>query len=815
MSLPTVPDLSDLEARARERWDEAGIHVFDPDRPGEVFSVDTPPPYVSAAHLHVGHAMSYAQAEFVVRYQRMRGRNVFYPMGFDDNGLPTERYVERAHKVRGDRLPRSEFRALCLDETARGAVTYERLWRALGLSVDWRHRYSTIDDHCRATAQRSFVDLLAAGRIERRDEPVFWDPEAHTSLAQADLETVTRRGHLHEVAFGAPDGRPLVIATTRPELLAACVALYCHPDDDRYQALIGSRARVPLFGHHVPILADTEVDRGYGTGLMMVCTFGEGEDVMRWRRDGLDTRVVIGPDGRMTADARGYEGLPAETARAKILLDLGDALLGTAHVRQQLSVSERTGRPVEFRLRPHWVLRLLDLRGDLRAAADELDWHPAHMKARLVDWIDGLKWDWNLSRQRAYGVPFPVWLCAACGHPVTPPVEALPVDPTEQPAPVDRCPECGHDDLRGDPDVMDTWMTSSLTPQIVTNWHGSGGRAPGPTRPLTVRVQGFEIIRTWLFTTVVKGLLHDGALPWDDVMISGWGLNEQGRKIAKRDLETPAGEFNRYDPEHVITRHGADALRHWAAGTTLGHDSRYSEREVRAGRKVVLKLWNVARFVESLLGADRPPAPIPDAERSIEDRWLLAVRDRAVGAATKAFEAYDYAGARAAADGLLWNLADHHLELVKDRFRSPDGHDDLARASAARTLWEVLRDLLALHAPVLPFVTDDLWHRLYADGEDAPSLHVTAWPEITDPRPEPAEMSTVLAVLRACRTLRSDRRIPQGRVLDRLVVDGIDVSDAALAGALRAAARTRDVVAAGVEGGIALDVEGRPRLDLV
>jgi valyl-tRNA synthetase len=763
-----MPDLADIEARAQQLWDQSHIHDFDPDGSGPVFSVDTPPPYVSAAHLHVGHAMSYAQAEFVVRYQRRRGRRVFYPMGFDDNGLPTERYVEQAHGVDRATISRSEFRRLCLEETRRGAATYEALWRALGLSVDWRHRYSTIDDRCRRIAQASFLDLWRRGRIYRTDAPVQWDPQAQTSLSQADIETRPRQARLYEIAFS--DGAR--IATTRPELLPACVALYRHPDDARWAHLDGARVTVPLFGHEVLVRADAGVRPDFGTGLLMVCTFGDGDDVERWRRDGLPARICLGPDGRLTAAAGDYQGETTADARRRIVADLGVRVLGSTVVDQVVSVGERTGEPIEWQMRPHWMLRVLDLRDELLTRSAALRFHPDHLRSRLDDWIRGLRHDWNLTRQRFYGVPFPVWFCTVdgCGGAVGADERALPVDPLEDRPPVAACPDCGGG-LAGDPDVMDTWMTSSMSPAIVTDPPGT------PARPLTVRVQAHEIIRTWLFTTLVKAHLHDGALPWSDVMISGWGLDERGRKISKRALLNS----DRYDPMAVIRRHGADALRFWAAGTHLGSDSRYSEREVRAGRKVVLKLWNVARFLdEHLLGTpgarqDASPATSPPrVERPVEDRWLLHRLAATVERATAGFDRYDYAAAREATERFFWNdLADTWIELVKHRVRRPEDHPATALAAARATGRAVLGAVVGLWAPFLPHVTEEIYQRLLR-GEGGPvSVHVTPWP-----RPagcaEPPEMPAVLAVLHACRALRGERRLPQGQDVATLTVDADD-----------------------------------------
>lgn len=772
-------DIAAVEERCRNLWDSTGVYRYDPNADGAVFSVDTPPPYVSAAHLHIGHAMSYTQAEFIVRYQRMRGKTIFYPMGFDDNGLPTERFVEKMYHIDKRKTSRSAFRSLCLQETRKGAAQYEELWRALGLSVDWRLRYSTIDDHCQRTAQTSFIDLYKQGRIYRSSEPVLWDPQLETALAQADLETIERKSELHEIVFLSEPGAPLLISTTRPELLAGCVALYCNTEDGRYRALIGGRATVPLFGHAVPILSDPDVLPDFGTGLMMVCTFGDSDDVKRWRRDGLELRACVGPDGRMTQMAGQYAGLTTEQARRKIVADLKEAglLRRSEQIEQHVSVSERSGAPVEFIMAQQWFIRILDLKDAMLGRSAELRWSPEWMKTRLDDWINGLKYDWNISRQRFYGVPVPVWYCEACNSPVLAPEKALPVDPLESPAPVAKCPACGGSGFRGDSDVMDTWMTSSLTPLINANWVGSNDRIGDMSLyPLSVRVQAFEIIRTWLFYTVVKSHLHTKSLPWGSVIISGWGLNENGKKISKRDLEkfTDASGFNRYEPYAVVRKYGADALRYWAAGSHLGNDVRYNENDVKAGRKLVIKLWNAARYcLLQWKEFDPCASPIAAPLRTIEDRWLIRSVHRAVAAATNGFEANNYAIARETTDRLFWDtFCDDYLEMVKARFWSPERYPDSARQSAQITMWECFRSILLMYAPFVPFITEDLYQRIYRAVENSSSIHTAAWPvtgsELIEDLPE---MNILSAILRAVRSIRSQRRISQTRSLSMLVLD--------------------------------------------
>jgi valyl-tRNA synthetase len=795
-----------VEQRLRSAWEAARLYEFDPNSGKPVYSIDTPPPYVSAAHLHVGHAMSYAQAEFVIRYRRMRGYSIYYPMGFDDNGLPTERYVERTYKLNKHNTTRSEFRRICLEETAKGAAVYEGIWRALGLSVDWRQRYSTIDPHSRRTSQKSFLDLYAKGLVYRTDEPVLWDTADETALAQADLETLQRKAKMYDIAFTGQNGAPLIISTTRPELIPACVGLFHHPDDARYTKLSGGCATVPLFGYDVPILQSDDVDKEFGTGLMMVCTFGDGEDVKKWRAHRLETRVVLTRDGRMNELAGPYAGLQTPQARAAIVRDLAAANLVRAEkaVEQAVSVGERSGQPIEFQMVPQWFIRVLDHKEDLLARSAQLEWNPAHMKTRLDAWITGLRYDWNISRQRYYGVPFPVWYVEETGDVIVADEADLPVDPTEDPPPAWAREKYAGMTIRPEQDVMDTWMTSSVSPYINLNWAGQGpGSGDMSMMPMSLRVQAFEIIRTWLFYTVVKAHYHRNELPWTAVMISGWGLNEQGKKIAKRDLEasTDASGYNRYDPYSVIEKYGADALRYWAAAARLGNDLRYNEKDVRAGRKFVVKLFNVAKLCATYLSDFDPDASsVPVAERAPEDRWLLGRLNQVIEQVTSAFDSYDYAVGREALEKFFWTVyCDNYLEIVKDRFWHPEAYAEESKQAAQATLWESLRRLLAVAAPYLPFITDEIYLRMYTRHEQAISIHVTSWPEPTPggmDRATDDAMQLVLKALEAWRYARTNLKLPPQRSIKRINLDvPLDVRERlqALGPTLRAALRCRQV----------------------
>ena len=786
-----------VEAAVRELWEAHDIYRYDRGGDGPVFSVDTPPPYVSAEHLHVGHAMSYSQPDFIVRYRRMRGERVFYPIGFDDNGLPTERYVEQAHGVRAVDMTRAEFTALCLTETRRVAERYEDLWRRLGLSVDWSLRYSTIDARCQRTAQTSFVTLHQAGYLRRAEDPILWCPEDRTSLAQADVEDLERTSRLHTIKFG--DG--ILIATTRPELLPACVALYHHPADTRYAGL--ERATVPLFGYEVPVRTDESVDPEYGTGLMMVCTFGDSEDVLKWRRDHLDLRLVVEPDGRLGELAGEFAGLTLAQGRSAIVKALDEAglLMSSDPVRQVVGVHERCQTPVEFQIRPQWFIAVREHADRFRARAAELEWIPPFMRRRLEDWIDGLKWDWNITRQRRYGVPFPVWFCAACSAPVLARLEDLPVDPLADKPPVSSCPSCGGGELVPDPDVMDTWMPSSLSPQVNDGWALSG--TDPALAPMSMRVQAFEIIRTWLFYSVVQSELLFGRVPWRTTLISGWGLSEQGKKLSKRDLDKFTGPdgYNRYVPDDVMGKYGADAVRLWATRGRIGTDLRYNEKDIRTGRKFAVKLWNVGRFLSMNLGdldvSATATAP-PPGERDIVDRWVLSHLADTVADATAAFGTHDYMQAHQAASRMFWSVyCDRYLEMIKDRLGASGDRD-----SARWTLRESFRVLLGLFAPFAPFVTERMYQQFYRTHEGTISLHLTRWPEPDErwrgDRPAVEAVDQLTVILDATRALRSGMRLGNSARLSRLTVQAHDARARSLldqiAEPLRVAARADALV---------------------
>jgi valyl-tRNA synthetase len=762
MELPKRYDHRLVEPRLQAQWQEVEIHHFSPDDAGPVYAIDTPPPTVSG-NLHLGHCYSYSHADFIARYQRMRGANVFYPMGFDDNGLPTERLVERLRGVTAREIGRSAFVRACLEVSEEIEAEYRALWRRYGLSVDWRYSYRTIDEDSRRTSQRSFLELLGRGLAYRDQAPAIWCPECRTAIAQAEVSDLERESEFVTLAFGGEDGATLPIATTRPELLPACVAVFVHPDDARYREVVGQTVRVPLFGQAVPVLTDPAADPAKGSGAVMCCTFGDTADVAWWFAHKLPLVALVGQDGRLGEAAGEFAGLPVGEARRRIVLALVDAglVLGRERVPQVVRVHERCDTPVEYIVTPQWFVRVLDYKEALLAAADEIDWHPPHMKARYRDWVEDLRWDWLISRQRYFGVPFPVWYCDACGELLAADEAHLPLDPTETDPP--RPCSCGGTSFTPDRDVMDTWATSSLSPQIVGRWLSEPALYER-VFPMALRPQAHEIIRTWTFYTIVKSLHHFGIVPWREIALSGWGLAPEG--VGKISKSRASGGLP--TPAEMIDAYGADAVRYWAAGSGFGRDTTISEEKIQAGAKLVTKLWNVARFSQRFLTDYVPPDQPPTAGFAPTDRWLLSRVQRLIARTTELWDGYDYAGAKAEAEAFFWrDLADNYLELAKDRLY---GAEQAGHAGARFALHQALLTTVTLFAPVLPHVTEEIYRALFAP-EGGQSLHRASWPavnhDLVDATAE-AFGEALLQIVGAVRRYKSDRHLSVGASLPRL-----------------------------------------------
>ena len=839
-AVPDKPGLEGLEAKWDAEWEASGIYRFDATRPRpEVFSIDTPPPTVSGS-LHVGHVFSYTHTDIIARYRRMAGQAVFYPMGWDDNGLPTERRVQNYYGVRCDpsmpydpdfsapadagrpsavakrstiAVSRPNFIELCEELTAADEKAFEDLFRHIGLSVDWTRTYATIDAHCRRVSQLAFLENLERDEAYQIEAPSLWDVSFQTAVAQAELDDREVPGAYHKLRFaGGGDGDDDIwIDTTRPELVPSCVALVAHPDDGRYRPRFGSTVRTPVFDVEVPVLAHELADPDKGTGIAMICTFGDTADVTWWRELDLPVRTVIGRDGRLAADppaviesaagraayARlaGKTAAQARTEIAAVFAESGDIDGEPRPITHPVKFFEKGDKPLEIVSSRQWYIRNGGRDDDLRQAlidrGTQMNWVPAYMRARYESWIAGLNGDWLISRQRFFGVPIPLWYrldadgSPVWNDPIRPYDPDLPVDPSAD------CPD-GYDESQrgapggfiGDPDVMDTWATSSLTPQIATGWR-TDESLYASTFPMDMRPQAHDIIRTWLFSTAVRAHFDADGVPWHNCALSGWILDPDRKKMSK-------SRGNVQVPTALLERYGADAVRYWAACGRPGTDTAFDEQQFRIGRRLAVKLLNASKFV--LRFEDPGEGDITETL----DRSMLHRLADLTGEATRALDAFDYARALERTESFFWAFTDDHLELVKARAYGE--HGDAASASARRALRTALGVLQKLLAPFMPFVAEEVW-RWWHDG----SVHVATWPDPERLRAAAGDVdglpsAVAAAVLGEVRRSKSEAKRPlRTEVLQAAVTDTperIAVLES-VADDVRAAGRVTELVTAG------------------
>jgi valyl-tRNA synthetase len=759
MSLSKRYNPRTAEPRLETEWQEKGVYHFDQAATGPVYSIDTPPPTVSG-HLHLGHVYSYSHADFFARFWRMNGKRVFYPMGFDDNGLPTERLVERTLGIQARDVGREAFIEQCLAVSEKAEKDYQALWQRLGLSIDWRYSYRTIDEHSRRLAQWSFLDLYEKGLAYRQKAPSIWCPECQTAIAQADLDDLEQETTFYTIDFRLADGSSLPIATTRPELLPACVAVFVHPEDGRFTHHLNQTATVPHFGQNVPILPDPGADPEKGTGAVMCCTFGDQADVEWWHTHHLPLVEAIGRDGKLTETAGAFAGLPVTEARRAIVAALAEdgLLLGERPLTHSIRIHERCDTAVEYIVTWQWFIRLLDAKDAFLVAGERINWQPAHMKARYRQWVENLNWDWCITRQRYFGVTFPIWYCNDCGAITTAGQDDLPIDPTEH-EPGHPC-TCGSTSFTPEQDVMDTWATSSLTPQIVGQWFQDDGLYQ-TVFPFSLRPQAHEIIRTWAFYTIVKSHYHFGDLPWDAVAVSGWGLAPEGMgKISKSRGGGPVA------PLAMIEQYSADAVRYWAASSSLGKDAIIDEQKIQAGAKLVTKLWNVARFSQRFLTLR--PSDYPTIRLTPADRWILARTQQLITRATQLYSDYDYATAKSEIEAFFWrDLADNYLEMAKMRLYAGGEAADGAQLA----LHTALLTTLKLLAPLLPYVTEAIYQGLFIEMDGAASIHLARWPEVDERWVDDTAVSLgeiLLEIATAVRRYKSENNLSLGAELPTL-----------------------------------------------
>ncbi len=697
-------DFKEIEKKWKEFWEKEEIYKFDFSKKKKIYSIDTPPPYISG-NMHIGHAFSYSQQDFIVRFMRMflgKDGQIFYPFGTDDNGLPTERFIEKTNNVKSREMGRTEFIKLCLDTLKKVSPEHIQDFTDLGISADYSLYYSTIGDNVRKISQKSFIDLYKKGEAYEENFPTMWCSECQTSIAQAELEDKEEKSLFTTLKFSC-QGKDLLIATTRPELLEACVAVFVNPEDKRYKELIGKNAKVPLFNFEVPIIADESANPEKGTGVLMVCSYGDRFDVDAINKNNLKPKVIINKEGFI-------KNFKVKEYRKKILEDLknNDLIQEQKEIAHVVNVHDKCGSPIEFIPTKQWFIKILDKKDALIEEGNKIKWYPEFMHKRYDNWIKGLEWDWSISRNRHFGIPIPVWKCPKCQKIILPLDSELPVDPLQIEK---KCSDCN---VIAEPEkmVLDTWATSSLTPQIASSLVENQIEIPFSLRP-----QGHDIIRTWAFYTIVKSYLHENKIPWKEIVISG-NVSMGGEKMSK-------SKGNVVNPKKVMEDYGSDALRFWAAGSKLGSDLDYQEQDLIAGKKLVNKLINASKFVfmnlEDYDGVSRP--------KKLEaiDELFLKKLNNLVEESTKCFLSYEYSRSKSLTEQFFWTaFCDNYLEIVKKRVYQGSGDKKL---SAQFTLYSSLLTLVKLLAPIVSFITEEIYQEYFKKFEKEKSIHLSSWPK--------------------------------------------------------------------------------------
>ena len=701
------------EAKWLNYWNDNRIYRFVPDG-REVFSIDTPPPTVNGK-IHIGHIFSYSQTEMIARYKRLRGYNIFYPFGFDDNGLPSERLVEKEQGKKAHEIGREEFSKLCYETTDRYEEEFQELFSKMGVSTDWDIHYKTVSPSTIKISQLSFLDLVDKGHCYHKESPALWCNECLTSIAQAELETKTIKTTFNYINFKTvEDGEEFTIATTRPELLPAIVCVFVNPNDDEHNHLIGKTAHIPVIDVGVPIMADEKVAIDKGTGVVMCCTFGDQTDIEWWKKYNLPLKYIFTDDGRIIDDVPNYGELKIKEARKRIIEDLqnGGFIVKIEELEHEVQTHERCGKEVEYSVMKQWFIDTMNHKEDFLKIGNEIHWYPGHMQNRYNEWVQNIMWDWCISRQRYFGVPFPVWYCRECGEPIFAKKEDLPVNPLVDSPMIDKCPKCGCTEFVPETDVMDTWATSSVTP-LINMKYGEKDSYEDILKPMSLRTNASEIIRTWDFYTIVKSFYHFGARPWDNVMISGFVMADKGQKISKSKGNS------KIEPLSLINQYSADVIRYWAGSGRLGTDIVYSEETLQRGRKLVNKIWNVSKFIEMHL-QDYEDKEFNNYEYI--DKWILGKYQEMEQGFLKYLDDYEVGLALNHLEKFFWNFCDNYIEIVKHRLYRPEEFGAEARYSGQKTVYTLLYKLLQDFSIYFPFITEEIYQELY---HDKISIHLT------------------------------------------------------------------------------------------
>ncbi len=695
-------NIKEIESEILRFWEKEKIYKFNEKTKKKIFSIDTPPPTVSGK-MHMGHAFSYSQQDFIARFKRMSNFNVFYPFGTDDNGLPTERLIEKLKSVKSKSMPRQEFIKLCLKTLKEITPDFVQDWKNIGISSDYNINYSTIDKNSQKISQNSFIELYKKGLIYKEKFPTIYCPECQTPVAQAELEDKAKTTFFTTLRFKSGN-QELPIATTRPELLAACVAVFINPKDKRYKALIGKKALVPLFNYEVPIIADESANMEKGTGALMVCSYGDKYDVDAIKSHKLAQKIIINKEGKLTI--KEYQNTTINEARKKILEELKakNLIISQKTIEHNVNVHDRCQTEIEFLPIEQWFIKILDKKQELIAQGKKIKWHPEYMFKRYENWTSGLEWDWSISRDRHFGIPIPIWHCERCNEIILAKESELPIDPQQTKKFCEKCKSQAIPETK----VLDTWATSSLTPQIASSLIKNKLKIPYSLRP-----QAHDIIRTWAFYTIVKSYLHESKIPWNDIVISGFAKLE-GEKMSK-------SKGNTIEPQEVMEKYGADALRFWASSSKLGEDLDYQEKDIITGKKFITKLLNATKFIFTNLIYQKTQPKLIET-----DRIFITQLNNLIKSSTDAFNNYNYSKAKLETDNFFWKIfADNYLEIIKNRVYQGNEQE---KSSAFYTFYNSLLAILKLFAPITPFITEHIYQKYFKKYEKDKSIHITSWP---------------------------------------------------------------------------------------
>jgi valyl-tRNA synthetase len=765
-------DHSIAQQEAQALWQQEKIYKA-ANNPGKSYTIDTPPPTASGT-LHIGHVFSYTQTDIIARYKRMNGFSVVYPFGVDGNGRATEKYVEKKRGIKKHSMPRSEFIKICLEETELMGQSFKNLWTNLGFSMDWDLFYSSISPRTQQISQESFIELYKKGYIYRKADPALYCPFCRTSVAQAELDDAQVESIFNDIVFKDANGNELIVGTTRPEMLPACVALLYNPTDTRYTHLKDTQVTVPIFDFQVPVIADEAVALDKGTGLVMCCTFGDKTDVAWYKKYKLPYKRIMDHAGKFLESTGILASLNVKDARVRILEELKNTglLRDQKPIIHSVNVDERCKREIEYVVLSQWFIRILDFKKEFLELADRIQWSPSFMKSRYIDWVQNLSWDWCISRQLYYGIPFPAWHCQDCGHTILADLKNLPVDPQETPY-TGNCPACKSSNIKPDTDIMDTWNTSSLTPYIVYDLVAKNQQGhifqddkAKTFLPMSMRPQAHDIIRTWAFYTIVKAWMHDQKLPWESIVISGHVLSDAGGKISK----SKGGADT--TPDGLLKKYPADAIRFWTASGALGQDIAFSESQIQIGQKLTVKLWNAFRFVSEHMQQETHNT-MPKELGAINE-WLLQRSSESFNAYKNYLEKNEFSLALDAIERFFWaDFCDNYLEIIKDQLFNPVSYTPEQVSATQWTLNTVGLRILQMYAPYLPYITETLYQQVYKETVGIASIHQTRYADyqkLYTFEQSKAIATNIMTLVSQVRKLKTERQLSLKTALTTLTI---------------------------------------------